>query len=137
MVQKNFKFHAGVKKCYFGIRMIQDGRALLVHPSRIPYRNWKNIFDLSSYESLERIKGKSRERAHVLKVRCSKITVWMKFTYLNWRYREYISGYVKMHGRRPESHVISFFKQMNSAIVRIRNVNFGPVKIYKIQGHIL
>ena len=51
----------------------------------------------------------------------------MKFTYLNGRYTKYISGYVKMHGRRPESHVISFFKQMDSAIVRIRNVNFGPV----------
>ena len=37
--------------------MGQDGRALLVLPSRIPHRNQKILFVLGSYESLERLKG--------------------------------------------------------------------------------
>ena len=61
MAQK--KFRAGVKTCHFGIffRMGRDGRALLVRPSRIPHRNWKIIFVLGSYESLEILQGKTRE----------------------------------------------------------------------------
>ena len=56
------------------LRMGRDGCALLVRPSRIPYRNLKNIFVLGSYESLETLKGKIVE-APFFKVQSGKITV--------------------------------------------------------------
>ena len=42
-------------------RMGWYGRALLGWPSRIPHRNWKNIFVLSADEYIERLEGKIRE----------------------------------------------------------------------------
>ena len=42
-------------------RMGLDGRALLVRPSRIPYRNRKIIFVLSVDEYIERLEGKIKE----------------------------------------------------------------------------
>ena len=41
--------------------MGRDGRALLVRQSRITHRNLKNIFALGSYDSLERLEGKTGE----------------------------------------------------------------------------
>ena len=55
-------------------RMGRDDRAMLVRPSRIPHRNFKNLFVLSSYESLERLKAKIGD-APFSKVQCGKITV--------------------------------------------------------------
>ena len=50
MAQKNFRFHAGVKKCHFGnfFRMGWDGCAMLVRPLRIPHRNSKVLFALGA-----------------------------------------------------------------------------------------
>jgi hypothetical protein len=39
----------------------QDGRALIVQPSRIPHRISKIIFDLGSLEFLVMLEGKTRE----------------------------------------------------------------------------
>ena len=41
-----------------------------------PSMNWKIVFVLGSYESLERLEGKTREDAF-LKVQSGKITVWI------------------------------------------------------------
>ena len=42
-------------------RMGWDGHALLGRPSRIPHRNWKNIFVLGADEYIERLEGKIKE----------------------------------------------------------------------------
>ena len=56
---KQFQISSTGKKVPFWqfFRMGLDGRALLGRPSRIPHRNWKNIFVLGA----ERLEGKIRE----------------------------------------------------------------------------
>ena len=70
MAQTIFKLHAGVKKCHFG----QDGRALLVWPSRIPRWISKILFALGSYEFLAMLEGKNR-KGLLFRVQSGKITV--------------------------------------------------------------
>ena len=55
--------------------MGQDGRALLQWPSRIPHRNWKNLFVLGSMNPWKDLKAKL-ERPHFFKVQSGKIIVW-------------------------------------------------------------
>ena len=55
-------FMQGLKSAILAVfRMGRDGRALLVRPSRIPHRNFKNLFALGAAESLERVEGKTGE----------------------------------------------------------------------------
>ena len=63
-------------------RMGRDGRALLVRPSRIPHRNLKNIFVLGSYDSLERLEGKTGDKPF-FKVQSGKITVCIEYKIQN------------------------------------------------------
>ena len=59
-------------------RMGWDGHALLGRPSRIPHRNWKNIFVLGADEYIEILEGKIRECLFFyLKIIYSRITVWV------------------------------------------------------------
>ena len=55
-------------------RLGQDGRALLVQPSRIPRWISKIIFALGSYEFLAMLEGKV-ERAYSFRVQSRKIRV--------------------------------------------------------------
>ena len=53
-----------------------DGRALLVRPSKMHHRMWKNLFVLGADEYLKRLEAKL-ERAYSFMLKYSKITVWM------------------------------------------------------------
>ena len=56
-------------------RMVWDGCALLVRPSRIPCWISKITFALGSYEFLAMLEGKTR-KAYYFRVQSGKITVW-------------------------------------------------------------
>ena len=61
---KNFKFHAGVKKCHFGNYLEWAGMAVPCYCSHQESLTGIRIcvpFILGSYESLERLKGKIGE----------------------------------------------------------------------------
>jgi hypothetical protein len=61
--QKNFKFHARIKKCHFAnfSDRARMARALLVKPSRIPQRISKILFALGADEFLAMLEGKISE----------------------------------------------------------------------------
>ena len=60
---KNFQIPRMDQKVPFWqfFRQGQDGRALLVRPSRIPHRIWKILFALGADEFLAMLEGKIRE----------------------------------------------------------------------------
>ena len=60
---KKFQISSTGKKVPFWqfFRIGWDGHALLGRPSRIPHRNWKNIFVLGANEYIERLEGKIRD----------------------------------------------------------------------------
>jgi hypothetical protein len=58
---KKFKIPCTDQKYHFGNFSGQEGRALIVRPSRIPHRISKTLFVLGSYEFLVMLEGKFRE----------------------------------------------------------------------------
>ena len=72
---KKIQISSTGKKVPFWQFFRMGSNCMLGRPSRIPHRNWKILFVLGSYESLERLKGKIRE-APFFKVQPGKKTVW-------------------------------------------------------------
>ena len=75
-VPKEFQIPCTDQKVPFWqfFRQVRDGRALLVHPSRIPHRISKILIVLGSYEFLAMLEGKIKE-TQFFKVQSGKITV--------------------------------------------------------------